>query len=93
MALGRTKIEEVKNGISSINYYISEFDDCLNTFNYVVTNLSEWADETTIGSDLRDKLQKLTNAVRDTNNYTKNLVENLNNFVERQEQYNIGNYN
>lgn len=90
MALGNTQTRTCRNSLYNINARIVKLDDCLNTFDYVVSNLSVWADETTVGSQMKENLEKLTKAVYSTIESSKTISNNIKEFLDLQEQYNNG---
>lgn len=91
MALGKTDITNLKDKIAEIKSLNNDtVMDCWNTFQYIAKNLDNWADETTIGSDLRADMSKITEAVRDNANQTNSWISKLETFVEEQEVLNKG---
>ena len=91
MALGRTQIAQLREKIYSIEETrINVLDDCWNTFQYVVNHLSEWADETTIGSELRKDLLELVNSVEKLNNSLRDIKSRTDEFIAKQENLNRG---
>lgn len=92
MALGRQALTQIDNLQNAIRKNCENMDDCWNTFQYVVNNLHEWADETTIGNESLEKLQKVTRIVQEMISSTRNLNEQLiTDFVNRQIEINNGN--
>lgn len=88
MALGRTQTQSIIHDVIDIDLSRTNIDDCINTFQYVVKSLSEWADETTIGNELRSELVTLVETVENLNEKTGQLMQTVNEFAARQERIN-----
>lgn len=88
MALGRTQINSVTFDIMDIDNTKAAMEDCINTFQYVVNHLQNWADETTIGNELRSDLQGLVEQITRLDNETRKLTSTINEFLARQRRIN-----
>lgn len=88
MALGRTQINSVTFDIMEIDNTKAAMEDCINTFQYVVNHLQNWADETTIGNELRADLQGLVEQIKRLDNETRKLTSTINEFLARQRRIN-----
>lgn len=88
MALGRTQINSVTFDIMEIDNTKAAMEDCINTFQYVVNHLQNWADETTIGNELRADLQGLVEQITRLDNETRKLTATINEFLARQRRIN-----
>ena len=86
MALGNTKISNLEYYVTNVNGTIDVLKDCLNTFNYVVNGLSEWADETTVGSKTIDEAKVLNQKISETIENTEELSRVIQNLIERQKE-------
>lgn len=65
-----------------------ELADQYNTFQYVVKNLEKWADETTIGKDLRSDMLKLVQEFEHLMYNTKSYVHDMDEFLRAQQRIN-----
>ena len=90
MALGNSNLSSVRTrsdvinrliGFSSYRGYYTDNDTlygCWNSFNFVTQNLKEWADETTIGVNTKQDLNKLSNlllqVIEETNKINKKII-------------------
>ena len=88
MALGRTQINSVTFDIMDIDNTKAAMEDCINTLQYVVNHLQNWADETTIGNELRADLQGLVEQITRLDNETRKLTSTINEFLARQRRIN-----
>lgn len=91
MALGNSAVMKLRREILDISDAKSSvLDDCWNTFQYVVNNLESWADETTIGNELKVSLMKLVDSVESVNNELDKLCKQTFEFIDHQEAINRG---
>ena len=59
-----------------------------NTFQYVAKNLRAWADETTIGNDIVQGLNELTNELDNALTNTEKFITSLDGYARRQREAN-----
>ncbi len=91
MALGESQIRSLSGEVAEmVEAKALVLDDCWNTFQYVVNHLSEWADETTIGNELRSDLSKLVDDIKRINDGLKNLYDRTHEFMDIQKNLNRG---
>lgn len=95
MALGKTgtanlesKNYEIFNAIKFGNEQSESIYSVWNTFNYVAKNLSGWADETTIGTNVKQNIINLSNSLYDLMVSTNKLNDKLDKFIFSQKQLN-----
>ncbi len=88
MALGRTQLNDIAFEQIDIDSSRSQIEDCLNTFQYVVNSLTEWADETTVGSGFKTELSALITNIENLENENRNLIRVIDDFKDRQYQIN-----
>ncbi len=88
MALGYSQLMRVAEARNQIMASNSDIDDCLNTFQYVVNNLKDWADETTIGSNFKSELTTLIGNINNLESENKNLMNVIQDFKDRQSRIN-----
>lgn len=97
MAITNKTSALIDNYIESMNKCIGEnvennIYSCWVTFNYVANNLNLWADDTVIGSAVKDDLVKLCNIIFNTMTVSKELINKINEFNDNQKQINGGGY-
>ncbi len=89
VALGASKIAKLQElNDEAMNIIKNDIADQYNTFQYVVKNLSSWADETAVGSELRNKMQKTVEEVFRLMNGSSNLHHSLEELIELQGKIN-----
>lgn len=88
--LGKSSLGVINSKNSDIKDSIPYLEDCQNTFSYVYENLASWADETTIGKQLRDDLARYNRYLNENLIGLKKVTETLDDFVETQTKYNNG---
>ena len=91
MALGNTAVTNLKREVLDISDVKQNvLNDCWNTFQYVVNRLESWADETTVGNELKTSLMQLVDSVESVNNELDKLCAQMNEFIQSQETTNRG---
>ena len=97
MALGNTSLKTVSTCNDNIKIEISYGNEtldcvysCWNTFDYVSKNLSAWADETTIGAEVKQQMTQLSNALLSLMDSTNKLNTKVSSFISNQEHLNSG---
>ena len=90
MALGKTDIKHLENNMINIYSLNLENKDCWNTFQWVTRQLEEWANETTIGNQMKENSQKLSALLEQTINNIDKLVTRISEFNRIQREYNRG---
>jgi len=91
MALGNSQLNALECDRMDIDLIVDQqMKNSWNTFQYVAKNLQAWADETTIGSELRQNLIKLTEGLDATLRNTHNLTNAVGKFVQNQRRLNDG---
>lgn len=100
MALGNRTISETKQKNENVKAAISfgnEQSECVystwNTFSYVAKNLSVWANETTIGANVKQNVTQLSNALYNLMESTNKLNSKVDTFLSNQDKLNGGNGN
>lgn len=88
MALGNTKISEIEGQIPTLQSALTKMENEYGTFLYVVDNLRNWADDTTIGEETIQSLKDLLKRVTDTNASAKNCCTAIENLCEEQKRIN-----
>ena len=93
MALGKSGITKLLTNIDSINdclkygnyeTSIESVYSCWNTYQYVASNLKEWADDTVIGAETKQNLLKLSKILEDLIQETLVLLNKLKAFSQQQ---------
>ena len=86
----RTCTENIKNDIKYGNYDADTeaIYSCYNTYQYIANNLKEWADDTIIGSEIKQNLLKLSNLLLQLINETRTIENKLNTFCDNQDRIN-----
>lgn len=91
MALGNSQLNTFECDRMDISLIISQkMRNSWNTFNYVSKNLAAWADETTIGADLRNDLIKTCEYIEELLDNTEEFNKKLDNFAALQREINKG---
>ena len=91
MALGNSEIIRVRGNNNTINDNVNySLKNSWNTFQWVAKNLSKWSDETTIGSESVQYLNKLASDLKRLIENTSKLTNVVENFVNNQEMINRG---
>ena len=91
MALGNSQLNTFECDRMDISLIISQkMRNSWNTFNYVSKNLSAWADETTIGKELREDLIKTVDYLQQLLDLTDEFICKLDNFASAQRAINNG---
>lgn len=100
MALGNKVISETKQRNENIKLAIgfgNEQNESIystwNTFQYVAKNLNVWADETIIGSNIKQNVNQLSNALYNLMKSTNELNNKIDVFLSNQDKLNGGNGN
>lgn len=89
MALGKSTIATVREKTTNVKQLCSvDLKDCWNTYQYVSDNLANWADETTIGNDLRQNMINLSTALNELLSRTTELGTKIEKFADTQESIN-----
>ena len=89
MALGATRLKQVEGNITEVlNELSKDIPDRLNTFNYVYNSLDKWADETVVGTTLREQIKKMNSGIEELSGTTRKIIDRLSEFVEKQKEIN-----
>ena len=97
MALGNCKIANVRYYLEQLNKYIKYGDyqtetkgvySCYNTYQYVANNLREWADDTVVGTDVKQDLIKLSNLLLQLIGETNTFINKMETFCDKQDSIN-----
>lgn len=90
MALGSNDLSKLSLCQDNIDSMVQEWKDCLNSFQYVTNNLREWADETTVGEEIRGNSNKLNELLVDTIECIEDLLSQLTKLGIDQQKINQG---
>ena len=91
MALGNSQLNALECDRMDIDLIVDQkMKNSWNTFQFVANELQAWADDTTIGSELRQNLIDLTKGLDDTLRNTRNLTNAVGKFVQNQRRLNDG---
>jgi len=95
MALGISSIGKMMDHLEKIKgaiKYGDVYSECVystwNTFNYVAKNLSVWADETTIGANVKQNVNQLSDALKILMDSTEKLNKKMDEFITYQKSLN-----
>ena len=82
----------IKRRVSTFEFGENLFTlyDQWNTFQYVTKNISGWADDTTIGKEVRESLKLLTDCFYSMVANTEKLTQVLKEFINEQKTINNG---
>ena len=91
MALTNSGISDVERLVQDIQRYSSEFEEPINSFEYVMQNADfmKFAEDTKFGSDVQEKLKKLLQIIEGNlkSQISKNCAE-TNDFLAQQRSLN-----
>ena len=82
------KVDNIEKTIGFGNENMECIYSCWNTFQYVGKNLSLWADETTIGANVKQNITQLTNALYNLMQTTNSLNNKIETFLSNQKVLN-----
>ena len=90
MALGSKDLSKITSYQVNISSMLREWNDCLNTFQYVTKSLEEWADETVIGNEVRNNSAQLNELLSETIECVNDILSQLTKLVTDQTRINQG---
>ncbi len=93
VVLGQSRIARLREINSEVYDIVSnDFPDQYNTFQYVVKNLDEWADEVTVANDTRQRLQATVDKCYKLMEGSKKLYQVVEDLANQQESLNNGTF-
>ena len=85
MAIGNSELNNFEIDRTEISGIVRDsMRNSWNTFDYASKNLKAWADETTIGTDVVNKLISLADELDRALVNTQNFLKSLDGYVQRQ---------
>ena len=91
MALGRSDISRVQDLENDIRTQVNgTLADCWNTFQFVANGLEGWADETVIGSEIKQNVVKLAEMLNKLMQVINQHMGQVDNFTSQQITINKG---